>query len=36
MKDPSMKDMEKIMKKMGDIMDMKRFAHGGFKTMISW
>lgn len=36
MKDPSMKDMEKMMKKMGEIMDMKRFAYGGFKVLVSW
>ncbi|MBI4020743.1 MAG: DUF1428 domain-containing protein [Candidatus Aenigmarchaeota archaeon] len=36
MSDPSMKDMEKMMKDMGQIMDMKRFAYGGFKTIVEW
>ena len=34
MSDPSMKNMEKIMKDMNSILDMKRFAYGGFKTLV--
>jgi uncharacterized protein YbaA (DUF1428 family) len=34
MTDPSMKEMEKLMQKAGPIMDMKRFACGGFNAII--
>ncbi len=34
MSDPAMKDMAKMMEKMGEVIDMKRFATGGFKTFV--
>lgn len=34
MKDSSMKEMDAMMKEMGEVLDMKRFASGGFKTIV--
>ncbi len=34
MKDPAMNDMAKWADKMNEIMDMKRFASGGFNVMV--
>lgn len=36
MKDPKMQMTEKQMAEMTEIMDMRRFARGGFKTIVEW